>query len=107
MIEKSEYSLLLAQKAKKDLRDIHAYIEQELQEPQTADNVLDRIVAAIDSLSHMPRRNVLLKDAGMMQRRIRREVVDNYLIFYSINEEVKLVKIIRILYNRRDWMSII
>ena len=107
MGERNEYSIRLAQKAKKDLRDIHAYIEQELREPATADNMLDRIIEAIESLAHMPRRNILLKDAGLMQRRIRREIVENYLVFYTINEEEKRVQIVRILYNRRDWINIL
>ena len=81
-------------------------IERELQESETADNILNRIIEAIESLAHMPRRNVLLKDAGLMQRRIRREAVDNYLIFYTINDVDRRVHIVRILYNRRDWIHI-
>ena len=107
MSERSKYSLQISQKAKRDLHNIHAYIEQELHEPETADHVLDRIIASIDSLAHMPRRNAVLEDMGLIQRRIRREIADNHLIFYTIIEEDKSVQIIRVLCNRRDWLHLL
>ena len=33
--------------------------------------------------------------------------VKNYLIFYKVNEAEKCVDIIRILYNRRDWINLL
>ena len=107
MGERNEYGIRLTLKAKMDLRDLHAYIEQASQAPETADHLLDRIIAAIESLAHMPRRNALLRDAGLLQRRMRREVVGNYLVFYTIHEKDKHVLVVRVLYNRRDWAHLL
>jgi len=34
-------------------------------------------------------------------------VVDNYIVFYIIDEERKTVTIVRILYTRRDWENLL
>ena len=37
----------------------------------------------------------------------RKLVVKNYVVFYLIDEKNKVVEIGRILYGRRDWLSLL
>ncbi|MBU3218345.1 type II toxin-antitoxin system RelE/ParE family toxin [Clostridium estertheticum] len=55
----------------------------------------------------MPLRNALVFDDRLAYKRIRKFLVDNYIVFYIITEESNIVTIIRILYNKRDWMKLL
>ncbi len=55
----------------------------------------------------MPKRQNLVKDEVLSSRGIRRLLVDNYMIFYVVDDSKKKVTVIRILYFRRDWESLI
>ena len=48
-----------------------------------------------------------MSDERLSLNGIRRLLVDNYIIFFTINEFDKVVTIVRILYSRRDWIDLI
>lgn len=55
----------------------------------------------------MPLRNVLVADDILSYKCIGKIMVDNYIVFYIVNEESKTVTIIRILYGRRNWINLL
>ncbi|MBB6479860.1 plasmid stabilization system protein ParE [Spirochaeta isovalerica] len=55
----------------------------------------------------MPKRFNLLKDEMLSRNGIRKMAIDNYLAFYIVDDNKKIVSIIRVLYSRRDWEEII
>ncbi len=55
----------------------------------------------------MPQRNALVADKRLSTLEIRKLLVDNYIIFYVISEKEKTVMVIRILYGRRDWLTLL
>lgn len=99
------YNIVITNPAENDLYEIGRYISTELLEPETAQRVISRIADAITNLENMPYRNVLVNDTRLAQMGIRHLLVDNYLVFYTVAEEIKTVTIIRVLYNRRDWQG--
>ena len=103
----AEYRIELTAKAKRDLQEIHAYIAKNLKEPGIADKLLDSIETEVLTLGQMPRRNALERDEQLKQRGLRKLVVDNYLVFYTVRETAETVFIVRILYARRDWMNLL
>jgi len=66
-----------------------------------------RIAEAIFSLEKMPLRNALVMDERLAFQGIRKFFIDNYIVFYSVSEEEKKATVIRILYSRRDWISLL
>ncbi|SPF46518.1 Addiction module toxin, RelE/StbE family (fragment) [Candidatus Desulfosporosinus infrequens] len=68
---------------------------------------MDKISDEALSLEEMPQRNALVADERLSTAGIRKLLVDNYIIFYVISEKEKTVMIIRILYGRRDWLTLL
>jgi len=101
------YSVELTQSAASDLREIYSYIKLHLLEPETAARQRDRIKAGILGLSSLPKRYALISDGYLKEQGIRFCPVDNYLVFYVINELERKVIILRVLYSRRDWQVIL
>lgn len=103
----SRYNIDITEPAEYDLRQIGKYISEELLEPQLASKVIDKIASTIFSLEEMPSRHALVRDERLAQQGIRKIMMDNYIVFYIISEEIKTVTIIRILYSRRDWINLL
>jgi len=102
-----QYKVLMTQSAAEDLQGITDYIANELREPAIAKKLVGRIREAVMSLAELPTRHALVADERLAVQRIRKTVVDNYIIFYALSEKAATVTVIRILYGRRDWESIL
>jgi len=103
----NRYNIEITEPAENDLFEIGCYISKELLEPNIAKKVVGKIGNAIFSLEDMPSRNALVADERLALQGIRKIMIDNYIMFYVINEEHKIVTILRILYSRRDWINMI
>jgi len=99
------HKIIITGRAEKDLQSIWRYIADDLLEPNTADNLLDRIDEGILTLKTMPGRNKLVNDERLARRGIRPLHIENYTVFYTVGE--KTVNIIRVLYSHRDWQSLL
>jgi len=102
-----KYSLVIAEAAEADLNRIADYIFYELKEPATALKQMERIKEAMLALEEMPERQTLVQDQYLAAQGIRKLPVDNYLIFYSVNKSTNTINIVRVLYGKRDWESIL
>jgi addiction module RelE/StbE family toxin len=102
-----KYEIVITGPADADISDIALYISNELHSPQAAVNLLDDIDRHILDLEHMPKKYALVQDERLSDQRIRIIPVKNYLVFYSINDNSKTITIIRVLYNKRDWVKIL
>ncbi len=101
------YKVLMTQPAADDLKSIAAYIANELREPSIASKFVDKIKEVVMSLSEMPARHSLIADENLAILKIRKIMVDNYIIFYIISEKDATLTVIRILYGRRDWINLL
>lgn len=97
----------MAQPAVEDLQSIAIYIVNELKEPSTAKRLVGRIKEAIINLSEMPGRYSLVADERLAMQKIRKMIVDNYIVFYVVSEKAVTVTVVRILYSRRDWLNLL
>ena len=97
------YSVYISDAAYNDINQIVSYIANELLEPQTANKLLDALLKAINSLSEIPHRHMLVDRVEISDYPIRMFTVENYIVFYLINENESSVNIARVLYGRRDW----
>lgn len=95
------YELWTAE-AEKDLRGIFEYIAFDLQSVQNAVGQLERLERGIVSLDHMPERFQIYEKEPWCRRNLRTMPVDNYLVFYMVNQEKRIVTIMRVMYGRRD-----
>lgn len=101
------YNLHITSLAERDLNSAADYIEFVLKDPQAADHLLDAAEKQINELAQFPRRSPLVDDKLLASWGLRITQVNNYLAFYTICEEKNLVTIVRFLYSKRDWVSIL
>ena len=88
--------------ASDDLRQIYLYIAEQLQAPETARQQVRRIMAAIRSLEDLPLRYRMYDEEPWRSRGLRVLPVDRYLVLYLPSEADAAVRIVRIVYGKRD-----
>ena len=101
------YKTDITVRAQKDMREIATYITRELLQPEAAIKTVDDIEAEIKSLEKMPNRFAPVKDERLARQGVRKVKVNNYLVFYDVNEASKIVNILAVLYERMDWKNIL
>ena len=101
------YNIHITATAERDILRAADYIEFTLKNPTAADHLLDTATEQINSLSDMPEKFRLVDDPILASWEIRFIIVNNYLAFYTIDKEKQLVIVIRFLYQKSNWNSIL
>lgn len=101
------YKLHITGKAQQDLVEAADYIEFILYNPTAADALLEEAGAEFHSLTFMPEKHALAEDPVLRVWGIRFITVKNYLAFYTIDEEVGIVYVIRFLHSKREWATLL
>ena len=101
------YNIDITGPAEQDIRKAVEYIDEELHNRTAAENLLNDVEKAIFSLSEMPSRYPLVADKLLANQGVRIIPVNNYLVFYIIREEIKTIMIVRFLYKKRNWATIL
>ena len=100
------YNVVYSPQALNDLKDIYAYIAQELLVPDTARNQVNRIRKEIRSLDFMPSRYALVDWEPWKSMGMHKLPVDNFVVFYTVDGDSMTVTVIRIVYGGRDIESL-
>ena len=100
-----KYRVNYSASAKNDLRAIFTYIAHPLKARLTAARQINRLKAAALALDSFPERHEIV-ERGYGRTEIRKFSVDNYIVFYSVNSQTKIVTIVRIFYGGRDVKNI-
>lgn len=89
----------------KDLDEIWDYIANELMNSSAAQNTVNGIMDAIDSLSGFPNVGARLMFENGLDSGYRIIPYKNYIAFYHIQEDA--IYIDRVIYGKRDYMKIL
>ena len=85
--------------------EIGDYISDNLKSPKDALNILNKIQETVDKLIDFPLMGPLLSNRSCIESNYRFLVSSNYYIFYLV--EADIIYISRILYCRRDYMTLL
>ena len=102
---KNDYSLKFTPKAGEDLEQIYSYISEKLFNITAADNLLEEIENSIMRLKNFPYSGSLVADELLKGKGYRKLIIENYIVFYLINESEKQVVIMRILYGAQNYQD--
>jgi len=97
------YQLTFLPVAKQDMADIVRYISHELCNPAAAGNLADEMIEAAERLCNFPYINAVHQVVKPLKHEYRKLLVKNYIMFYWVDEEDKLVTIARVMYARRNY----
>ena len=95
-----QYKVEITKEALQDMEDIYNYIANELLSPENAIGQYNRIAGEILRLDMFPEKFKVLESEREKKRELRRLVVDNYSVFYVINEDRVIVT--NVLYSASD-----
>ena len=96
------YSVIVTPQALRHMEDIKRYISVSLQAPTTARNLILLLRKEMRSLSTMPDRTPLTPEEPWHSKGIHKMPVKNYIVYYWVDEEHLMVRIIAVIYARRD-----
>ena len=96
------YQVMYTAGAKVDLSNIFRYISEELLAPENAQGQVARIMASVRNLDTMPKRHRLYEEEPWHTKGLRFFPVDNYLVFYCVDDEARTVYVVRIMYGGQD-----
>ena len=85
-----------------DLREIYSYIANELLVPETASAQLSRIRKEVRSLDFMPARYALVDWEPWHSMKMHQLQLDNFIVYYLVDDEKRTVTVVRIFYGGRD-----
>lgn len=97
------YSLEYLPIARQDMTDIARYISKELGNPIAAEKLAGELIEAADRLTDFPYANPAYHPIKPLKQEYRRLLVQNYIMFYSVDEAKKLITVSRVIYARRDY----
>jgi len=101
------YTVMYSPEALDDLKEIYAYIAVTLLAPETAERQIGRIRKEIRSLDFMPLRYVRVEWEPWRSMKMHRLPVDNFVVYYTVDDSTFTVTVIRIFYGGRDVEGII
>ena len=93
------YQIEYLPSALRDLTDIAHYVGVKLQNPSAADNLTQKIVSAVEKLAETPYQYPVYYPIKTLQREYRKMMVQNYWVFYWVDEENHVVTIAKVIYG--------
>lgn len=96
------YKLEFLPIAKNDIDNIIYYISINLGNKIAAVNLSKKFIDGANGILIFPYGVPVYEIAGKLKNEYRRVRVNNYLMFYTINEEKKVITIVRVLYRKMD-----
>ena len=101
------YRLKFTPKASEDLEQIYIYISQKMFAEIAANNLLEKIESSVMRLESFPYSCSYVSDDALKSKGYRKLIVDNYIVFYLVNETDKQVIIMRILYGAQIYQDLL
>ena len=101
------YSVETSRTSEKDLHAAVGYIINQLKNPIAGRRLLANAIASIESLSEFPSRFPVVDEPLLAMYQIHFVAVQNYLLFYQVHESSQTVIVLRFLYGKSDWVSIL
>ena len=101
------YKLKFTPKADEDLEQIYNYIYEKLFAENAAYNLMKKIESSIIRLKSFPNSGSFVSESALKERGYHKLIVDNYIVFYLIDEIEKQIVIMRILYGAQNYQDLL
>lgn len=96
------YTIQITSQAKEHLTLIRDYIAHDLKEPEIAKNMLRLLRTEMYSLDSLPHRIKCIEEKPWGDLGFRKLRVKNYYIYFRIDEALKEVQILAVIYTKVD-----
>ncbi len=106
-MSRDSYSLKLTPKASENLNEIYSYIAAELHAERAAMNLMKKMETSVMRLKDFPFSCNYVNDEFLRVKGYCKLMIDNYIVFYLVDEEQRQVVVMRVLYGRRKYETIL
>ncbi|GAB5085671.1 type II toxin-antitoxin system RelE/ParE family toxin [Ruminococcus sp. 25CYCFAH16] len=93
--------------AGRDMVDIAKYIGVKLENPEAAERLAEKMIEAAEKLTDMPYKCPVYIPVKPLRHEYRKLIVQNYIMFYWVDEDKKLITIARVVYSGRDYENLL
>lgn len=93
--------------ARRDMVETAKYIGVKLANPTAADKLAEKMINEAQKLIDMPYKCGIYLSLRPLKHEYRRLLVDNYIMFYYIDESEKIITIARVLYAKHDFRRLL
>ena len=90
-----------------DLDQIYSYISEQLFDAIAAGNLMNKIESSVMRLKTFPYSCSYVTDEVLKSKGYRKLIVDNYIVFYLVDEAERQVIIARILYGAQKYEDLL
>lgn len=97
-----QWKIIYSNQSRVDLLNIDNYIRCDLLSPMAANRITDKFLSMIKNLNSMPKRYPLYPEEPWYSLGLRYFPVENYIVFYHLEDKKQIVQIIRIMYSGQD-----
>ncbi len=97
-----KYDFLFLPSARQDIREVFEYITQKLCNQKAANDLMDKLDETIDNIRQFPKSFSFHEDSELKNKSVRKVPIDNYILFYTFDEERELIKILYFKYGGKD-----
>jgi plasmid stabilization system protein ParE len=88
-----------------DLDGIYRYYYEESQDGAVAKKVTDELKTKIYGLSFMPKKNPPVRERRLKKDGFRKLLCDNYVVPFLIDEEKKIVSVVRVFHGKMNYLK--
>jgi len=106
-MESRNYQIKFTPIAREDLEEIYRYISEKLDAEGAALNLMEKIERGIMRLKDYPFSCNYVEDEFLKRKGYRKLIIENYIVFYLVDEVSERVNVMRVLYGRQNYQSIL
>ena len=96
------YKLEFLPVALQDMAEIIRYISHDLDNKTAATTLSEKLISSAEKLCEFPYAHPVYQPIRPLSGEYRKCVVQNYLMFYTVDESKKKVIVYRVIYGKRD-----
>ena len=93
--------------AQQDMVDIVRYVSHDLHNPVAANKLAEEFLKAVDNLLMFPYTSATYYPIRPLKKEYRKLFVQNYIMFYWVNEKNKVVTVVRVIYAHRNYEKLL
>ena len=101
------YTYFYTETANADIDKTVEYIILKLHNPEAAESPLYELERKLDILCTIPEMGHIVENENLVYDEIRWIPINNYLLYYVMNDREHLIKVVRILHEKQDRERII
>jgi toxin ParE1/3/4 len=90
-----------------DIDSSYKYIAEKLEAPRAAENLIKEIIEKLNYIKETPYSRPLVQDNYLASFGIRSIKVKNYVIYCNVDENEKIINVIRFFYNKINWIKLL